>query len=337
MKKRILGRTGLEVSELSFGAAFVTAGDEGSRGAPPLIREVLDSGINLIDTSADYGQSEAGVGEGLREENRPVILCTKIGPRDKTFNPRSKKNLRKTVEESLRLLGRESIDILMIHEPDRPAQIDWWDDLRSFRGPVVDLLTELKDEGIIRFTGLGGTTAYEIVPLIATGFYDVLLTAFNYSMLWREAELEVIPEAKKQNMGIMLGSPTQQGWLAHRYDDQLQSANLRQINTPRKRQLLELYKLVDKTGIPIPELSLRWALMNSDSATVLTGAKKISQLRQNVKAAGDGPLSREIMGRIDEIAAMVPFRPFEEPFLCPFYNPEFDLIKRPGPAVRFER
>jgi aryl-alcohol dehydrogenase-like predicted oxidoreductase len=337
MKKRVLGRTGLEVSQLSYGAAFVTAGENGFAGAAPLIRAVLDSGINLIDTSADYGRSEAGVGEGLRHENRPVILCTKIGPRDGTFDPKQGKKLRQTVEESLRLLGRDSIDILMIHEPDRPAQIDWWDDMRKYTGPVVDTLSELKQKGTIHFTGLGGTTAYEIVPIIATGFYDVLLTAFNYSLLWREAALEVIPEARKQRMGIMLGSPTQQGWLAHRYDEQLRSATLRHINSPRRKQLLELYRLVDEVGIPIAELSLRWALMNPDASTVLTGAKNIVQLQQNLKAAQDGPLPGQVMARIDEIAAMVPFRPYEEPFLCPFYNPDFDLLKRPGPAVRFER
>lgn len=334
MKKRVLGRTGLEVSELSFGAAFATHGEKGFDGAKTIILKALELGLNLIDTSADYGNSEAGVGEALKDTSGPYIISTKLGPRSEDFNPKDKGHLRAIVNESLRLLHRDTIDILMIHEPDRPGQIDWWDDLRTFRGPVLELLQELKEEGIIRFTGLGGTTAYEMVPIIATGFYDVVLTAFNYSMLWREAQIELIPEAKRQNMGILLASPTQQGWLAERFDKQIAGANSRLLSKPRREQLKMLYKLVDDIGIPIPELSLRWALANADASAVLTGPRNVAQLQQNVKAAQDGALPIEIMDRIDEIAAMVPFRPYEEPFGCPFFKDNFNLVKRPGHAGR---
>ena len=294
MKTRLLGRTGLMVSELSLGAAFVTTGEAGFRGATPLIREALDLGLSLVDTSADYGDSEAAVGEALRNEARPVIISTKIGPRSRGFNPKDKKQLRKTFDESLRLLRRDSVDILMIHEPDRAGQIDWWDDHRTYDGPIVKVLSELKEEGKIRYTGLGGTTAYEMVPIVATGFYDVLLTAFNYSILWREAAIELLPEARRQNMGILLASPTQQGWLAKRYDAQVSQANSRWLNKPRREQLKKLYAFVNETGIPLPELTLRWALMNPDASTVLTGPRNLDQLRQNARAAEAGPLSKSI-------------------------------------------
>ena len=335
MEKRILGRTGLEVGALSLGTAFATRGEEGFDGAKNIIFEALELGLNLIDTSADYGDSEAGVGNAMKEISQPCILSTKLGPRSRDFDPKNKGQLRAIVEESLRLLHRDTIDILMIHEPDRSGQFDWWDDLRTFRGPVSELLRELKDEGIIRFTGLGGPTAFEMVPIIATGFYDVVLTAFNSSMLWREAYIELIPEARRQNMGILMASPTQQGWLAERYDEQLERANSRWLNKPRREQLKLLYKLVDELGIPIPELSLRWVLTTADASTsVLTGPRNLAQLRQNVDAFRDGVLSNDIMERIDEIAAMVPFRPYEEPFGCPFRMSDFDLEKRPGPASR---
>lgn len=332
IQKRTLGRTGLEVSELALGGAFATRGADGYAGAKAIVLEALDLGLNLVDTSADYGDSEAGVGEALKDLDKPVVVSTKLGPRSDDFDPQDKGHLRWVVEESLRLLHRETIDILMIHEPDRPGQIDWWRDLKIFDGPVVELLQELKEEGIIRFTGLGGTTAYEIVPIIATGFYDVVLTAFNCSMLWREAKIELIPEAQKQNMGIFLASPTQQGWLAARFDDRID--NGRWLNKPRREQLKVLYQLVDEIGIPIAELSLRWALTQTDVSTVLTGPRNNAQLRQNVKAAEEGPLSDELLERIDEIAAMVPFRPYEEPFGCPFYRDDWDLMKRPGRAGR---
>jgi aryl-alcohol dehydrogenase-like predicted oxidoreductase len=123
-----------------------------------------------------------------------------------------------SVKKSLRLLNRDRIDILMIHEPDRPAQYDWWSDPERYHGPVMDVLEQLKDEGIIGFTGLGGTTAYELADIIRTDHFDVVLTAFNYSLLWREAEHEILPAANKLNMGIIIGSPLQQGALAHRYN-----------------------------------------------------------------------------------------------------------------------
>ena len=335
MEKRILGRTGLVVGALSLGTAFATRGEEGFDGARNIIFEALELGLNLIDTSADYGDSEAGVGNAMKEISQPCIISTKLGPRSRDFDPKNKGQLQAIVEESLRLLHRDTIDILMIHEPDRSGQFDWWDDLRTFQGPVFELLRELKEEGIIRFTGLGGTTAYEMVPIIATGFYDIVLTAFNSSMLWREAYIELIPEAKRQNMGILMASPTQQGWLAERYDEQIERANSRWLNKPRREQLKLLYKLVDEIGIPIPELSLRWVLTTADASTsVLTGPRNLAQLRQNVDAFRDGVLSNDIMERIDEIAAMVPFRPYEEPFGCPFRMSDFDLEKRPGPASR---
>ena len=120
-------------------------------------------------------------------------------------------------------------------------------------------------------------------------------TAFNYSILWREAAIELLPEARRQNMGIMLASPTQQGWLAHRYDSQVDQANSRWLNKPRREQLKMLYALVDETGIPLPELSLRWALMNPDASTVLTGPRNLDQLRQNARAAEVGPLSKDTL------------------------------------------
>ena len=332
MKKRILGRTGLKVSELSLGAAFITQSGEGMACAVEIVCEAIDAGINLIDTSADYGDSEIAVGKALKDERRPIIVSTKLGPRSKEFNPKSARGLRNCVQRSLDALHRDAIDILMIHEPDRPGELDWWDDLQKFSGPVVEVLWKLREDGKVRFLGLGGTTAYEIVPIIATGLFDVVLTAFNYSMLWREAAIELIPEAKRQNMGILLGSPTQQGWLSRRYDAQLEAADSRWLNKPRRDQLKLLYRLVDDLGIPLPELSLRWALMNADAASVLTGPRTIDQLRQNIQTCGKGPLSPEIVSRIDEIAALVPFRPYEEPAYCPFRNPRFDTLKRPGPV-----
>lgn len=328
MKKRPLGRTGLMVGELSLGAAFITGGPDGVRGATPIVRRALELGINLVDTSADYGDSEAALGAALDELGQPFIVSTKLGPRGRGFDPRDMDTLRRTVDESLKLLHRDTLDILMIHEPDRPGEIDWYSDTDRFHGPVTELLQELKERGVVRFTGIGGTTVYQLAMLVATGEYDVVLTAFNSSPLWREAVTHVIPEAAKRNMGVFLASPTQQGWLARRFDDEIRHG-ARWLSPQRRAQFLALYDLLDETGIEIPVFCLRWALGVPGVSTVLTGPRTVEQLEQNFRAVEEGPLPADVVARLDEIAAMVPYRPFEEPFGCMLGNPHY---WGPGPA-----
>jgi aryl-alcohol dehydrogenase-like predicted oxidoreductase len=330
MKKRILGRTGLEVGELSLGAAFVTGGEEGFRGALPVVRRALELGMTLADTSADYGDSEEALGRALHEIGKPCIVSTKLGPRaGKPFDPKDKACLRRIVEESLQLLHRDVLDILMIHEPDRPGEFNWYNDGVSFQGPVVELLQELKREGLVKYIGLGGTTAYPLARIAATGQYDVVLTAFNSSPLWREAMVAVLPEARKQNMGVFLASPTQQGWLARRYDEEIKSGALF-LSPQRRAQFKSLYALCDDCHFEMPVLCLRWAIGVPGVSSVLTGPRNVAQLEQNIQAVEQGPLPEDVSKRLDEIAAMVPFRPCDEPFECPFSKPGY---WGPGPAI----
>lgn len=329
MKKRVLGRTGLEVSELSLGAAFITEGENGFDGALPIVRRALEFGMNLADTSADYGDSERALGHALRELGAPCIVSTKLGPRaGNPFDPKDKAGLRRIVEESLRLLHRDVIDILMIHEPDRPGEFDWYNDGVHFDGPAVELLHELKQEGVIRYTGLGGTTAYPLARIMATGQYDVVLTAFNSSPLWQEAKIAILPEAQQQHMGVLLASPTQQGWLSRRYDEEITRAPF--LSPARRAQFKAFYALCDDCGEELPVFCLRWALGVPGVSSVLTGVRTLAHLEQNIKAAERGPLPGDVSQRLEEIAAMVPFRPCDEPFECPFRRrPDY---WGPGPA-----
>ena len=172
-----------------------------------------------------------------------------------------------------------------------------------------------------------GTTAYILPHIIAAGRFDVVLTAFNYSLLLREAEIAVLPAAKVQGMGILIGSPLQQGALARRYDDQV-NGGARWLSPPRRRQFQALYAFLDETGMPIAEAGLRFAISNPDISCVLMGARSADEVEQNVAAVEKGPLPADMLARLDEIAAMVPFRPFEEPFGLPFAR----AYKGPGIA-----
>lgn len=331
MEKRVLGRTGLEVSVLGMGGLFVSrVGGNDREEARRAVHRAFELGVNYVDTAPSYHDSEEVLGyalEGIPPQS--YILSTKLGGRPKPFDPKDKAGLRSSVEESLRLLRRDYVDVLFIHEPDRPGQYDWWDDWDGFHGPVEEVLADLKAEGIIRFTGLGGTTAYELPHLLATGRYDVVLTAFNYSLLWREAAIAVLPEAKRQNMGIIVGSPLQQGALARRYDDQIESG-ARWLSPPRRAQYRRLYALVDEVGIPLPELGLRFVISNPDVSLTLMGARSTAEVEANAAAVAKGPLPTDLLARIQEIADLVPFHPFEEPFSLPFARP----YKGPGWAGR---
>lgn len=317
MKYRVLGRTGLKVSELGMGGLFVSSHGATREEARRAVRRALELGVNYVDTAPTYYDSEEVLGWALEGVEQPYFLSTKLGGRPQPFDPQDKDALRRSVEESLRLLRRDYLDMLLIHEADRPGQYDWFPNWESFHGPVTELLDELKSEGIIRFTGLGGTTAYELAHIIATGEYDVVLTAFNYSLLWQEALFAVIPEAKKQGMGIIIGSPLQQGALARCYSEEVERG-ARWLSPPRREQLKRLYALVQELGMPLPELALRFVISNPDVSTVLMGARSVAEVEQNVRAVEAGPLSQDVLDAIREIAALVPFRPFEEPFVLPF-------------------
>ena len=118
MEKRILGRTGFEVSVLGMGGLFVSsAGGRNPTDGRNAIRRALELGVNYVDTAPSYGNSEEVVGAALDGVLQPHYLSTKIGGRPQPFNPKDKQLLRQSVEESLCLLKRDTIDILMVDEP----------------------------------------------------------------------------------------------------------------------------------------------------------------------------------------------------------------------------
>lgn len=322
MRMRALGKTDISVSELAFGSLFTSSLGPGFEESKAAVHQAIDLGINYFDTAPAYANSEEVLGKILADIKTPLVLSTKLGGRPQPFEPQNSKQLVSSVHDSLRLLHREVIDILFVHEPDRPLQYNWWSDPETAYGPIVDVLEKLKKDGLIRFTGLGGTTTTEMAHLIRTNRFDVVLTAFNYSALFREATLEVLPDAKTHNMGVVLGSVLQQGGLGRRYDDVVR-AKPAWLSKARQQQFLEFYRLLDESGFSIVELCLRFAISNADAHahTELIGPKTAQQVADSVRAVEKGPLPTDVARRLDEIAALVPFRPFEEPMILPFNRP----------------
>src|SRR5262245_39279554 len=156
MRQRLLGNTGIKISELSLGTLYTSSLGPGFDESRRMVRRAVELGINYVDTAPAYANSEEILGKILADVSEPVILSTKLGGRPQPFDPRTKDQLLRSVETSLKLLHREVIDVLFIHEPDRPLQYDWWTDPAGVHGPVIDVLDQLKRAGVIRLTGLGG-------------------------------------------------------------------------------------------------------------------------------------------------------------------------------------
>jgi aryl-alcohol dehydrogenase-like predicted oxidoreductase len=321
MKMRTLGKSGLKVSELSLGGFFTSSFGGDFEQSKRAILAALRMGINYIDTAPNYADSEEVIGKALEgfAGDTQIIMSTKIGGKPQPFLPQDRNCLMQSIENSLKTLHRDYIDIVMIHEPDRPRQYDWWTDPENYDGPAMELLQDLKKQRTIGFIGLAGTTVHEMDQIVKSDKFDILLTAFNYNLLWREAETELLPDAADREMGIIIGSPLHMGALAQRYDEEIVNG-AKWLNTPRREQFKKLYVLADEINMSLPELGLRFLLSNTKISCVLTGAKSVEEVEQNVQAAEKGPLPVAIIKRIDEIAASVPFRPFEEPFALPFSN-----------------
>jgi aryl-alcohol dehydrogenase-like predicted oxidoreductase len=320
MNTRTLGKTALTVSEIAFGSLFTSSLGPSFEESKAAVHKAIDLGINYFDTAPAYANSEEVLGKILADIKAPLVLSTKLGGRPQPFEPQNARQLRESVHASLRLLHRDVIDVLFVHEPDRPLQYNWWSDPEVAYGPVIAVLDQLKKDGVIRFTGLGGTTTTEIAHLIRSNRFDVVLTAFNYSALFREAALEVLPDAKARHMGIVLGSVLQQGGLGRRYDDVVR-ARPAWLSRARQQQFLEFYRLLDDANLSIVELCLRFAIANADAHTVLIGPKTAPQVADSVRAVEKGPLPGDVLRKLDDIAALVPFRPFEEPMILPFNRP----------------
>ena len=330
MEKRTLGKTGIEVGVLGLGGVFVSSIGSDAREGERTIKRALELGVTYIDTAPTYADSEAVIGRALTDlpSRRVPTIATKLGGWPVPFDPKDRDALHSSFRASLTNLGLPRVGGLMVHEPDRPGLFDWWDDDVSADGPVIDVLSQLKADGLISFTGIGGTTAYELAARAATGRFDVVLTTFNYSLLWREATHSVFPAAKQHDMGIIVGAPLQQGALATRYDTELETATW--ISPPRRDQYRQLYAFLDDVGLPIHEASLRWVISNPDVSCVVVGARSVAEIEANVEAVSKGALPDDVIAELDRIAALVPFRPFEEPggaFGLPFRRD----YRGPGP------
>jgi aryl-alcohol dehydrogenase-like predicted oxidoreductase len=314
MELRTLGSTGVRVSPLCLGAMmFGDWGNQDHDESIRIIHRALDAGINFIDTADVYsrGESEEIVGKALAGGRRDnVVLATKVhgtmGDDPNQFG-NSRRWIVREVENSLRRLGTDWIDLYQIHRPEQDTDID----------ETLGALSDLVRAGKVRYIGSSTFPASQIVEAqwVAQrrGRERFVCEQPPYSMLVRGIENDVLPTCRRYGMGVIPWSPLAGGWLTGRYrlgQDVPETHRAQRIpsrydmSLPGNQRKLEaadaLARVADEAGISMIEMALAFVIRHPVVTAAIIGPRTMEQLESQLGAA-DVELSDDVLNRIDEI------------------------------------
>jgi aryl-alcohol dehydrogenase-like predicted oxidoreductase len=316
MEHRQLARTGVSVSKLCLGAMMFGAwGNPDHDDSIRIIHRALDAGITFIDTADVYsqGESEEIVGKALAGGKRDdVVLATKFwGQMDEDPNHRgaSRRWIIQEVENSLRRLGTDWIDLYQVHRYEPDTDIE----------ETLGALTDLVRQGKIRYVGSSTFPASAIVEAQWTardrGLQRYATEQPPYSILVRGIEADVLPTCQRYGMGVVPWSPLAGGWLTGRYrrnaDVPTPTSAARQrladrydLSRPENQRKLdaadELAKLAEEVGISLIEMAIAFVANHPAVTAPIIGPRTIEQLESQLPAA-ETKLSDDVLDRIDEI------------------------------------
>jgi len=283
VKKNILGRTSLEVTQLGFGAAELSGGNVTEEQSERILNAVLDAGINFVDTSVDYGLSEGRIGRYISSRRSEYYLATKCGcnPQDKgdhieTPHVWTRENLFRNIHGSLERMKTDYVDVLQMHNPSP-------DDVR--RGNLVEALCEIQSQGMSRFIGIS-TTLPHLLEFLEMDVFDTF--QIPYSCLW-PGHYEAITQVGQTGAGLVIRSGMGLGG-----PDAEQPA-LRNIDLWKQAKLDELCK-----DIKPSELILRYTLSHPYCHTTLVGTRSPDHLLDNLAAAAKGPLPTDLRAEVKQ-------------------------------------
>jgi aryl-alcohol dehydrogenase-like predicted oxidoreductase len=314
MELRPLGRTGVQVSPLCLGAMMFGAwGETDHDESIRIIHRALDAGINFVDTADVYsrGESEQIVGEALAGGRRDnVILATKVhgsmGDDPNEFG-NSRRWIVREVENSLRRLGTDWIDLYQIHRPEPDTDID----------ETLGALTDLVRAGKVRYIGSSTFPASQIVEAQwvaeSRGRQRFVCEQPPYSLLVRGVEEDVLPTCLRHGMGVIPWSPLAGGWLSGRYRKDIDVPASRRaqmiprrydMSIPENQRKLDaadaLARLADEAGTTLIELALAFVIRHPAVTAAIIGPRTMEHLESQLPAASI-ELSDEVLDRIDEI------------------------------------
>ena len=305
MQHRTLGRTGIKVSPYALGALALgtSIGNPDHDDSARIIHKALDAGINFIDTSDAYGESELAVGKALKGRRDSVVLATKFSRpigNDPNHQGASRRWIMTAVENSLRRLQTDYIDLYQLHRPDPSTDIE----------ETLSALSDLIHSGKVRVVGTSAMPASDIIEAqwVAErrGLERFRTDQPPYSILSRGIEREVLPIAQRYGMGILVWGPLGQGLLTGRVrkgqQTDLRRAHIfRHLNDERRIDTVEqIIPLAEKAGLPMTHLALAFAIAHPGVTSAIIGPHTMEQL-DGLLAGADVTLTDEILDQIDEI------------------------------------
>jgi aryl-alcohol dehydrogenase-like predicted oxidoreductase len=334
MQHRPLGRTGVSVSQFCLGTMmFGSWGNPDHDESIRIIHAALDAGINFIDTADVYGagESEEIVGKALAGRRDDVVLATKFhNPMGEDLNQRgnSRRWIMRAVEDSLRRLGTDWIDVYQVHRPDPGTDVE----------ETLSALTDLVRQGKVRYLGSSTFPASQIVEAQVAA-RDRNLERFvteqpPYSILVRGVEADVLPTCARHGMAVMSYSPLAGGWLSGRWrKDTGQQESSRAGRLPERFDLSnpynqrkldaveELAHLAEQAGLTLIQLAIAFATSHPAITSPLIGPRTMEQLETQL-AAADVVLSADVLDRIDEIVPPgITINPADSSFTNPALEP----------------
>ncbi len=293
IETRILGRTRAEVTILGYGAMELRGQPRGpaitDQEAGRLLNAVLDEGINLIDTSVDYGRSEELIGRNLAARRDEYFLASKCGcpledppPGATPPFPRDYRaaNIRAGLEQSLRRLRTERLDLLQVHMSPSRSQME--------SDGTIETLVALRDEGKIRFLGMSGTLPH-LPDHIAMGVFDVF--QIPYSAIQREHE-DLIADAVAAGAGTLIRGGAARGALAEDKDWRQAPLGLAEGEGKRRWEASGIENLLGEMSHF--EFVLRFTLSHPALSSTIVGTSAIDHLRANIAIAEKGPLPADL-------------------------------------------
>jgi aryl-alcohol dehydrogenase-like predicted oxidoreductase len=317
METRLLGRTGLRVSALSFGTmsfggvgGFAAVARQDGDEARALVDQCIDAGVNLFDTADIYsaGRSEEILGRALGDKRGRVLVATKLQARmsDEVNDVGlSRHHIVRACEASLRRLGSEWIDLYQVHGFDGLTAVD--ETLRA--------LEDLVRAGKVRYLGCSNLSGWQLMKSLAASErlgvsrYEALQA--YYSLVGRDLEHELLPACRDQEVGVLVWSPLAFGFLGGKYrrgEAAPEDARLSQWGTPGTideqswRVLDEVRRIAEARGLSPAQVALNWLLRRRAVTSVILGARDARQLGDNL-AAATWALSDEEVARLDSASA----------------------------------
>ncbi|WP_037915023.1 aldo/keto reductase [Actinacidiphila yeochonensis] len=308
MRYRTLGSTGIHVSSYALGAMmFGAIGNPDHDESIRIIHKALDAGINLIDTADVYshGESEEIVGKAIKGRRDQLVIATKFGmPMGEDPNRRggSRRWIMTAVEDSLRRLGTDHIDLYQMHRPDPGTDL----------GETLSALSDLVRAGKIRAFGTSTLPASDIVGAqwIAEqrGLEPPRTEQPAYSILSRGIEREVLPVAQRHGMGVLVWSPLAQGMLTGRVrrgqpTDLRRARIFTHLSDERRIDAVEqLIPIAEQAGLKLTHLAVAFAIAHPGVTSAILGPRTMAHL-DDYLAGTDVVLTDDVLDQIDAIVA----------------------------------